>query len=215
MTSIGMHGLRERTARRLLGPPIDLDLMGGGAADVRRRAWLWGVLAAVFVTGCDRNQFVDRVLEKPWESSGPAAWVLPDVMVRALDGERLSLRSLMGERGTVVSFGSTWCIPCERELPVLQELYDRWSNEGLEVVVIMLDSRPAGIREWVEQYDLTFSIVEGSAIPEWARLHPDVEWALPMTLYIDGRGKVVRFVRGYRERATVEAAFRSLLTRGS
>lgn len=41
-------------------------------------------------------------------------------------------------RGKVVwlNFWATWCVPCKRELPDIQALYDEFRADGLEVLVI-------------------------------------------------------------------------------
>nr|MBS0037250.1 redoxin domain-containing protein [Saprospiraceae bacterium] len=40
---------------------------------------------------------------------------------------------------TLVVFAAGWCPMCVRELPEMIELYDKWSAEGVEVIVVSLD----------------------------------------------------------------------------
>lgn len=48
------------------------------------------------------------------------------------------LTSLSTMKGKVVwlNFWATWCVPCKRELPDIQALYDEFRDDGLEVLVI-------------------------------------------------------------------------------
>lgn len=35
---------------------------------------------------------------------------------------------------TLVNFWATWCLPCKDEMPLLQELYTRYKDDGLQII---------------------------------------------------------------------------------
>lgn len=100
----------------------------------RRRAAL-ALLAALALAAC-------RV-EHETKDLGPAPeWTLED-----LNGETVSLASLRG-RPVVIDFWATWCAPCEFQIPVLNQIHERYRGRA-EVVGIAVD---VGGREVVAPY---------------------------------------------------------------
>ena len=59
----------------------------------------------------------------------------PDFSLPDMDGE---LHSLLDYRGKVVliNFWATWCPPCRREMPALEQLYSRLGDDGFAVLAI-------------------------------------------------------------------------------
>ncbi|MGD2137567.1 MAG: TlpA disulfide reductase family protein [Gammaproteobacteria bacterium] len=65
----------------------------------------------------------------------------PDITLLTIDGEELPLRQLRG-KPLLVTFWSTTCSGCIREMPHLIELYRELSPQGLEIVGIAMDHDP-------------------------------------------------------------------------
>ena len=99
--------------------------------------------------------------------------------------------TVAAKRVTVVDFWATWCEPCEKAFPRLQEIYDRHKQEGLEIVAISVDDREDNIGSFTKRYAVTFPVawdVEKKVYGCYAP--PNV----PATYVIDREG-VVRFVQ--------------------
>ena len=71
----------------------------------------------------------------------------PDWQLEDLAGGTVSLEALRG-RPVVIDFWATWCAPCEFQIPVLNQLYERY-RDRVEVIGIAVD---AGGREAVAPY---------------------------------------------------------------
>lgn len=56
-----------------------------------------------------------------------------------LDGEWQTLDDLKGENGTIVDFWATWCKPCVKAMPKLNQLYQEMADEGVKVIGISCD----------------------------------------------------------------------------
>jgi len=57
----------------------------------------------------------------------------------------------------ILNFWATWCEPCIREMPELQQIHEEY--EQVRVIGINLDERFNTVSTWVEQLDLSFDIV--------------------------------------------------------
>ncbi|WP_435263909.1 TlpA disulfide reductase family protein [Tenacibaculum sp. nBUS_03] len=39
----------------------------------------------------------------------------------------------------VINFWATWCVPCVKELPAFEKLYDNYNDKNVEVILVSLD----------------------------------------------------------------------------
>lgn len=49
--------------------------------------------------------------------------------IHLVDGRTIQSRDLAG-RVVVLDFWATWCVPCQRELPIVQRVYEKWKGDG-------------------------------------------------------------------------------------
>ena len=98
---------------------------------------------------------------------------------------------------TIVDFWATWCDPCRKSFPKLQELYVKYKANGLEIVAISVDDEDdkGKIPEFVKTYGAKFPVGWGGkkVADLW---QPE---KMPSS-YIIGKDGVVKHIhRGYRE----------------
>jgi len=82
----------------------------------------------------------------------------PDFLLETLDGGTLRLSDLQG-KAVLVNFWATWCQPCRSELPHLVAAYDRYRQEGLEIVAVNLQEDKDTIAGFVEEFGIQFPVV--------------------------------------------------------
>jgi thiol-disulfide isomerase/thioredoxin len=108
---------------------------------------------------------------KRWKGK-PAA---PAIDLMTTDGRPLSLQALRG-KVVLVNFWATWCEPCIREMPSLQQLRDQFHTEGFEILAVNYQEGPARINSFVEKLQLSLPVVrdtDGSVARAWgARIFP-------------------------------------------
>ena len=108
---------------------------------------------------------------KRWNGK-PAA---PPIDLLTTDGAPLSLQALRG-KVVLVNFWATWCEPCIREMPSLQQLRDQMHADGFEVLAVNYQEGPARINGFIEKMKLTLPVVrdtDGSVARAWgARVFP-------------------------------------------
>ncbi len=125
---------------------------------------------------------------------------LPDVTLKNIDGEDVSLQSY-AENGkiTVISFWATWCKPCIKELKNVNEVLDEWVEDyDMELVAISVDdSRNAmKVKPMVNAFNWDFDILldpNGDLQRVMNVANP------PVTFLINQDGKIVYTHTGYVE----------------
>jgi len=112
---------------------------------------------------------------------------------------------------TIVDFWATWCEPCKKSFPKLQELYVKYKASGLEIVAISVDDEKNGIVDFAKTHGgAKFPVGwdDGKKIAD--KWKPE---NMPSS-YIVGKDGVVKHVhRGYHdgEELEVEKELKSLL----
>ena len=72
----------------------------------------------------------------------------PDFILPDLSGDEISLADVVSENELVlIDFWASWCAPCIAEFPDLKQLYSEFSQHGLEIVSISIDS---SVDDWEE-----------------------------------------------------------------
>lgn len=55
------------------------------------------------------------------------------------DNEEVTLEELQGETLTIIDFWATWCKPCKKAMPELNTLYEKYKDQGVNVIGISCD----------------------------------------------------------------------------
>lgn len=111
----------------------------------------------------------------------------------------------------VVNFWATWCAPCREEIPAFVRLQDKYRAQGLQFVGIAIDQRDpvqAFIREFGINYPVLLGGMEGVEI---SRRAGNRVGALPFTLIIDRKGKIVATELGGIKESRLQAFVTPLL----
>ncbi len=92
-----------------------------------------------------------------------AAETFPDLDLQGKDGEGIRLSQL---RGNVVflNFWATWCGPCRMELPLLQDLYNRYSDRNFTVLAIDVDSDRSRVDPFLKKNNLSLPVYFASPL---------------------------------------------------
>ena len=135
---------------------------------------------------------------------------VPDFVLASLEGEPWSLSKL---RGNVVllNFWASWCEPCRQEMPQLQQLHERYSDDGL-VVLGVSDEDPDTARRYLKEHGIDYPSVHdgnGSAMQSY-QIN-----AIPTSLIIGRDGELLERVEGYTPASTFSKALKPLLSRTS
>lgn len=91
---------------------------------------------------------------------------------------------------TVVNFFASWCEPCKRETPELNEYAQNTAGEGVQVVGVNIDDSVQNRDEFLETYDVQYPVYE---LTDEAEMTETFKISLmPTTFFVDSSGEVVR-----------------------
>jgi len=121
----------------------------------------------------------------------------PDFTAEDLDGNDVTLNKFLESGPVVISFWATWCKPCVRELPHLQEIYDRYKDRGFSMLAISVDSPRSlsKVKSFIKghNYTLTVLLDPNKDIARQFNAH-----LFPYTFVISTSGDIVYKNYGYR-----------------
>ena len=116
----------------------------------------------------------------------------PDFELTAITGESLRLSNFSGQY-VILNYWTSWCIPCSRELKILQSYFSNPQDEDLVILTIngIEQDSLSGAQEMISELGLTFPVIldEGATIWETYRV-----LFLPTTFFIDKDG-VIRYIK--------------------
>jgi len=122
-------------------------------------------------------------------ASGPIPEQLPDLRLPDLTGTARSLRDYIG-RPLIINFWATWCAPCRREMPLLQQLRRDYAPQGLEVVGIAVDFR-AAVADYVRDRGIDYPLLVGEDQGLAAAESFGMQTVLPFSVFADSQGRII------------------------
>lgn len=94
-------------------------------------------------------------LVSPVAEVGKAA---PDFTLEDLQGRPVSLSAYLG-RPVILYFWATWCSYCIDDLPRVNEVYDRYRSQGLEVLAIDILETKERVARTAADLELAFPVL--------------------------------------------------------
>ncbi|MFC1683278.1 TlpA family protein disulfide reductase [Candidatus Zixiibacteriota bacterium] len=137
----------------------------------------------------------------------------PDFQLKNLQGQRIALADLLGKGPILISFWATWCKPCIKELPHLQEMYDEYREQGFQVIAISEDTPRSlsKVKSFIagKKYDFLVLLDENNAVQRKFNFRQ-----LPYTVLLDSEGYIHHKRMGYRpgDETAIEEKLLTLLT---
>ena len=107
----------------------------------------------------------------------------PDFQLLTLDQEPVSLGDLRGTP-VVLNFWATYCSPCVQEMPMLEEAYQEYSDQGLILLAINIEGSKSKVNEFLLSQNLSLPVLldTGVVAERYGILY------IPTTFFIDKDG---------------------------
>ncbi|MDX1516671.1 MAG: TlpA disulfide reductase family protein [Woeseiaceae bacterium] len=127
-------------------------------------------------------------------SSGLTGQQAPDFALKSATGENMRLSEYRGDV-VMINFWATWCGPCRQEMPLLDELYQRYERVGFNLLGVNIDDDSNRAMNMVRELGVNFPVLFDSK-KEVSRMY-DVD-AMPVTVLVDREGRVRYVHQGYK-----------------
>lgn len=193
---LGLSGVALATAVTFLligrDDTISAQCRGSTAAVARLKPLATGEMAAFQVAATPR--------------------LLPPLSFISPDGKAVSLADFAG-RVTLVNLWATWCLPCRKEMPALDQLQAELGSQsgaksGFEVVAINIDTRNLDRpRQWLAEAGIArlayYSDPKANVFQELRAIGKAT--GMPTTLLVDANGCELGILQGAAEWASADA----------
>lgn len=132
----------------------------------------------------------------PAATHGPLPEHRPDFSLPDPAGKRHNISEWDG-KALVVNFWATWCPPCRREIPLLDELQKQYGDQGVQIIGIAVDERGA-VQDYQKEMHFDYPVLVGQEDAEKvaAGFGIDQLYGLPMSVLVDRDGKVLAIHTG-------------------
>lgn len=138
--------------------------------------------------------------------------VSPDFQLPSRDLSTISLAKFKGSV-VLVDFWASWCAPCKKSLPWLNEMQAKYGSQGFSVIAVNLDADRADGEKMLSNSTL-FKVAfdPDGKTPEKFGVS-----AMPSSYLIDRNGTITEIFRGFEEsdKEIIEKRIRSLLSNGA
>jgi thiol-disulfide isomerase/thioredoxin len=131
-----------------------------------------------------------------------------------LKGEKVDLVSFQGQV-IIIDFWATWCGPCREEIPRLNQISQKYRDQGVVVIGISLDRKdPVEVKKFLDSLQVGYlNLIGGEEVFE--KYGQVANWGpirgIPATFVIDRKGVICQRFLGLTETRVLEEALRAVL----
>ena len=188
--------LQQAVLAKLADDPRGQELLAGSRCSDYGACSMWGNLS-----GASGDILALYEREKALDGTTYDDRELPEFEARNLAGETVRSADLVG-KPAVLALLSVHCNHSMETFPILQELHRQYSEEGLQVVGVLVNSGTVeDANGWIPHFapEHPIWVVEGDDLGDLVGSH-----LVPTYLLVDERGKVRELLVGYQEQASTE-----------
>jgi thiol-disulfide isomerase/thioredoxin len=120
---------------------------------------------------------------------------MPTCLLEPIGADKpLDLQQFKGQV-LYVDFWASWCGPCAKSFPFLNEMHAQFKDQGLKIIGVNLDEELADAKEFLKQFPASFTVVSDD--DKSCARHFAVK-AMPSSFIIDRSGVIHHVHLGFR-----------------
>jgi cytochrome c biogenesis protein CcmG, thiol:disulfide interchange protein DsbE len=133
----------------------------------------------------------------------------PVIALPDAKGETVGLDKLRGQV-VYVDFWASWCGPCKRSFPWMNEMQQKYGGKGLAIIAINVDKKREDADRFLRQVTPTFAVVYDGTGAAPAAFGVKT---MPSSYLIDARGTIVEVEQGFHDerKGALEERIRALV----
>jgi thiol-disulfide isomerase/thioredoxin len=112
-----------------------------------------------------------------------------------IHAEELNLDQYRGQV-VYVDFWASWCLPCKKSFPWMNEMHQKYKDQGLKIIAINVDEESADADKFLADTPAEFTILrdpEGKLAKQYKLV------GMPTSLLFDTQGKLVSRHVGFKK----------------
>lgn len=134
----------------------------------------------------------------------------PDFEWETVTGESISPT---GQTLLLVDFWATWCAPCIKTMPALEQIASEFATEGVRVVGVSIDEDRGVLDSFLKRRPLQYAVVhDGGDDPAWWQFRVP---AIPAAFLLGPEGRIIAQWSGEIEVDSLRETVRELLAEGA
>ena len=120
-----------------------------------------------------------------------------DFTLRDSEGKPVHLSDYHNQKVVLLDIWATWCVPCQAELPLLEELYQSRKDKGFVVLSVSMDGPEtvAQVQTFIRNYNLTYPVLLDTET-QVTSIYNQKRTA-PLSLLIDKKSRIVKVRQGF------------------
>jgi len=123
----------------------------------------------------------------------------PGIVLPGVD-ENVKLEDFRG-KVVYLDFWASWCIPCKKSFPWMDEIKQKYSDKGFEIIAVNLDKDRAAADDFLKGLNVSFTIAFDQSGDSAAQYKLK---GMPSSYLIGRDGKVYASHIGFRDKDKVE-----------
>lgn len=116
--------------------------------------------------------------------------ILDDEFEYVLNNVESVEETVLSNDVTVINFFASWCVPCQREVPELNKLYDEINGTDVALIGINIDDKVENRDAFLDEHKVAFPVYEFH--DEEAGLDNLKVNVIPTTFFVNGDGEILR-----------------------
>ncbi len=121
---------------------------------------------------------------------------IPAINLKLADGTETTVQEIIKSGPVLIDFWALWCAPCIKAMRHLDDLQEKYRDQGFTVLGINLDTERSRskVRSYIRSKGYGFTVALDPSQESYRRLNGAT---MPFTLLVDGAGNIVYRHSGY------------------